>query len=293
MGLRHAWRVLLGLAVVAPLGCQVPLPSGSLLPPVGGDGPAHADAKELPPTETARVCLATADALFAKGQDREAAALYEKARQADPHQKQVCRRLAVLYDRLGDFPAAEAEYRKALALYPRSADVRNDLGYSYYCRGDWAGAEKYLREALALDARHPRAAINLGLALAQQGNTDAALRAFSRAVSPAQAQANLAFVLTAQGKREEARAAYRQALQLDPGLALARDALAKLDGTAPPPVAQKPIRRPIATLARPQQLPEVLPDCDSVVGFTPCTAPARVGLKPPAANLGPPADGGR
>ena len=108
-------------------------------------------------------------------------------------------------------------------------------------------------------------------------------------MTPAQAQANLAFVLTAQGKREEAKAAYRKALQLDPSLALARDALAKLDGPAPPPVAQQPARRPVATLVKPQQFP----DADSVVGFTPCTAPARVGLKPPAANLGPPADGGR
>jgi len=282
---RHGWLILLGAALAAA-GCQDLPPRATAETAVGGGAAAGgADGKELPPAEAARVCLATADLLFRKGQDREAAVLYEKARTADPRQKQVCRRLAVLYDRLGDFPAAEAEYQKALKLYPKSADVRNDLGYSCYGRGRWPEAEKHLREALALDGKHKRAAINLGMALAQQGKAEEALEAFGRAVTPAQAQANLAFILTAQGKAGEARAAYRKALEMDPNLTLARAALAKLDGTAPP--VQPEGRKIGVRLAKPRPAQEPLPGGGrSLEGFRTCpdfTPNSAADPAPPAA----------
>ncbi len=66
--------------------------------------------------------------------------------------------------------------------------------------------------------------MNLGLTLAQQGRTPEALEAFGKVVGPAEAQANLGFVLLTQGKREDACAAYRQALTLDPSCRLAQTA---------------------------------------------------------------------
>ena len=56
-----------------------------------------------------------------------------------------------------------------------------------------------------------------------------ALEAFQHAVCPAEAHSNLAFTLTTQGKREEAKQAYRQALAMEPNLLIARQALAKLE----------------------------------------------------------------
>jgi Tfp pilus assembly protein PilF len=238
MGRRHGWHVLAGVVGFALAGCQVAPPNGFDLHQgrlVEGGRESEAEARELPPAETTRVCLTTADELFKKGQDREAIALYEKARKVDPKQKQVCRRLAVLYDRQGDFQRAEAEYQTALSLYPKSADVHNDFGYSWYCRGNAAEAEKQLRKAVELDQRHSCAWVNLGMVLGQQGRYEESLAAFGKAVSPAQAQANLGFLLTAQGKREEAKVAYRRALQQDPDLTLARAALDRLEGRTPPP----------------------------------------------------------
>jgi tetratricopeptide (TPR) repeat protein len=58
------------------------------------------------------------------------------------------------------------------------------------------------------------------------------LAAFEQAVGPGEALVNLAFVYQTQGKREEAKQAYRKALELQPDLDLARRALAKLE--APP-----------------------------------------------------------
>ncbi|MBI1915257.1 MAG: tetratricopeptide repeat protein [Planctomycetes bacterium] len=237
MGRRHGWHVLAGVVGLAMAGCQVVPPNGFRLHQgrFVEDGQGEGQARELPPAETTRVCLTTADELFKKGQDREAIALYEKARGVDPSQKQVCRRLAILYDRQGEFQRSQAEYEKALSLYPKSADVYNDLGYSWYCRGNWAEAEKHLRKAVELNSRHTRAWVNLGLVLGQQGKYTESLQAFGKAVPPGQAQANLGFLLTAQGKREEAKQAYRRALQQDPDLTMARAALDKLEGRTPPP----------------------------------------------------------
>jgi Tfp pilus assembly protein PilF len=170
----------------------------------------------------------------------EAAGLYEKARKEYPRYASVSRRLAVLYDEQGNFTRAEEEYHKALELTPKDPDLLNDLGYSWYCRGNWAEAEKYLRQALAADPKHKRAWINLGLTLGQQQRYADSLEAFAHAVSPAQAQCNLAFVFTTQGKRDEAREAYRKALELDGSLGLARAALDKLEHAGQPPPPPRP-----------------------------------------------------
>lgn len=67
------------------------------------------------------------------------------------------------------------------------------------------------------------------MALAQQGRDEEALEAFEKAVCPAEARCNLAYVLSGQGKVEEARQKYKEALEIDPALKPARAGLARLD----------------------------------------------------------------
>ncbi len=121
------------------------------------------------------------------------------------------------------------EYKLLLSKSPRDADLLNDIGYCYYNQGKWSEAEKFLRQALAVNAKHARAWINLGMALAQDHRYQESLEAFTKVVNPAQAQCNLAFIWLTQGKREEAVAAYRQALAMEPNLGVARAALERLE----------------------------------------------------------------
>jgi Flp pilus assembly protein TadD len=204
--------------------------SGVLSPGAPGlEGGAATAAKELPPDAAAQLCLATAEALEKGGKHVEAIQLYEKARQKDPRLQHVCRRLAVLYDRQGNFPRAQQEYDQALKLQPDDPSLLNDLGYSHYCRGNLDEAERLLRQSLAKNPTAPRTWTNLGLVLGQKGQYAESLEAFEKIVGTARAQCNLGFILTTQGKRDEARAAYREALRLDPGLKLAEGALARLE----------------------------------------------------------------
>ena len=67
--------------------------------------------------------------------------------------------------------------------------------------------------------------------------TQESLDAFCKVVSVPQAHSNLAFILTTQRKFDDAKAAYRKALALDPELTLARNALAKLENSSARPPA--------------------------------------------------------
>ena len=137
--------------------------------------------------------------------------------------------MAGALDRLGRFGQAEAHYRSALELSPNDPKVWNDAGYSYYLQGRQADAERSLKTAAKLDPDNPRIQTNLGLALAAAGKTDEALAALSKAGGPAAGNANLAYLLASLGKTDEARKHYQAALKLQPQLAPAREALARLD----------------------------------------------------------------
>ncbi|MFO0970110.1 MAG: tetratricopeptide repeat protein [Gemmataceae bacterium] len=207
---------------------------------------ARTPAPDLSSEDSVRVCLVTAEKLQKSGQLREAILLLEKARQENPRLA-VAHRLGILYDLQGNFTKSQIEYKLALDAKPNDASLLNDIGYSFYCRGMLDDAESHLRKALALQPKLPRGWVNLGMVLAQRGQYPESIAAFTKAVSPAQAQCNLAFILTAQGKQREARAAYQEALALEPGLSVARRALDKLDGVgaiARSDTAASPARAP-------------------------------------------------
>jgi Tfp pilus assembly protein PilF len=225
-------------------------------PPAAATGvETAAYSKELPPEQSAKLCLATATQMDRSGQEVPAIQLYEKARAENPKYQYIAHRLAVLYDRQGHFPKALEEYQKALKMAPRDPDLLNDMGYTHYNHGRFKEAEDFLRLALQQNPKHERAWVNLGLTLGMQERYGDSFDAFKRAVPPAQAHCNLAFVLTAQKKREEAKQEYRKALRLDPNLGLARAALEKLEKAptegataeakkpaAPAQTARKPVR---------------------------------------------------
>lgn len=232
------------LLLVPQLGC-VSFPFRSAASPE----PEEPVALELPPTQAAEVCLATARELEKTGNEPEAIQQYEKARHNNPKLTQVSRRLAVLYDRQCNYERALAEYRLALQLTPKDADLLNDVGYCHYERGDAVQAERCLRQAVALQPDNKRAWINLGLALGAQGHYPESYDAFARALSPGEARANVGILQAQQGKREEARESLRQALELCPELRSARAVLTRLDDPRP----FDPVARDARALVKPAE----------------------------------------
>jgi Flp pilus assembly protein TadD len=219
---------LLFVLLCALAGCGVT--SESLKPATArAPGALAPEAEQLPDCKTAEVQLTLAENLVREGHVGAAIAYYEMARNNDPRlAARVARRLGVLYDLAGEPARSATEFQTALREWPQDPDLLTDVGYAYYNRGDWAEAEKFLRQALGVDPKNKRARMNLGMTLVQQGRTEEGLTAFGLVVSPAEAHANVAFLLLAQGKKAEARAEYRRALELEPTLQVARLALEKL-----------------------------------------------------------------
>jgi Flp pilus assembly protein TadD len=205
---------------------------------IGPEHAANAPPTELPPKQAAVACLAAAKELDQKGSGpdaiKQAVALYEKARTLDPSAAGVGRRLAVLYDLLGDFSKAQAEYEPLLAASPNDPKLLNDVGYSFYSRGDLPTAEGYLKKAVQIDPALKAAWLNLGLVVSASGRFDEGFAAFQKGGTEGEAHANMAFVLAAQGRTAEAKAEYKKALTIEPGLNSARTALERLEN--PPKV---------------------------------------------------------
>ena len=133
--------VVTGLIVTnLSAGCLSPRPqtyepTAALAQPEG-DAPSKL---ELPTRKGAEACLATAQVMDKNGQAPEAVGYYEKARSMNPEYTHVCRRLAVLYDKYGNFTKADEEYEKALALFPKDPALLNDVGNCHRVRGNWRG----------------------------------------------------------------------------------------------------------------------------------------------------------
>lgn len=142
---------------------------------------------------------------------------------------QAHRRMANAMDRIGQFGQAETHYRMALECSPGDANVWNDAGYSYYLQSRWSDAERCLKTAAQINPSDPRVVTNLGLTLAAAGRSAEAYEYMALVTHPAVAHANLGYILAATGRNEEARSHYQAALQLQPQLASAQVALAKLD----------------------------------------------------------------
>lgn len=253
-------------------------------PLVGPEAIGAAPPVELPARETARICVVTAQNSEKEGRTEDAIRLYEKAIASDPSSAaSASRRLAALYDKFGDFSKSAAIYEALVKASPKDADLLNDLGYSHYSRGDWANASATLARAVQIDPKHKKAWTNLGLAQAQLGQFDASFQSFCNAVRPADAHCNIAFVLAAQGKTEDAKGQYRQALALDPGMRLAHQALAQLEkpaDAAPAPSAKKIKYDPVEAAAKVPNVAEIEARMTAEASKMPVVASTPKGVSP-------------
>ncbi len=126
--------------------------------------------------------------------------------------------LAQVLSDLGDQQAAEASARRALALDARHAGAHNILGNILGARGVWDEALRHYRQAVAGDPRRAIFHHNLGHALQQLGKEEAEA-AYRKAIelepqfSPA--YANLGGLLVKYERCEEARDLLRRAVDLD------------------------------------------------------------------------------
>lgn len=127
---------------------------------------------------------------------------------------------AVGRHRAGRAKEAEPIYRQVLALRPDNTDALYLLGLLTQSDGRFAESAELFHRAVAVDPYSVRCQMNLGLSLGGMGlgRTEDAIAAFRKAIeldpNVAEAWSNLGNELRTEGKFEEAMDCYRRALRL-------------------------------------------------------------------------------
>ena len=144
-----------------------------------------------------------------------------------PDEPQVHLELGTAYEALGNWIAAVQEFQKLVKLAPQEPEFSYDLGNAWTKLSDWS-----FREIIKLDPNSPRVQMGLGLELAAQGRHDEALAAYRQAVrsDPAIPEVHLAMALTylEMRKFEEAASEIAQELELVPESKAAAEVKAKI-----------------------------------------------------------------
>jgi tetratricopeptide (TPR) repeat protein len=146
---------------------------------------------------------------------------------------------AGIHARATNWAEAETAYRAAAQLRPESTDPLAALGLLYADQGRFADAFAAFDKLLAREPDHFAALYQLGRVASLSGQRladgEAALRRYLAQPSHpagqptnAHAQFRLGDILARQGNTVAARAAYEEALRLDPNLKPATEAMAKL-----------------------------------------------------------------
>jgi tetratricopeptide (TPR) repeat protein len=139
----------------------------------------------------------------------------------NPSQPQPSQLLAVAvrHHRAGDLAAAEAAYRRILRDTPTHIDSLHLLGLVANQRGEHAAAIELIGQAIALKPDFADFRTNLAAVLKAAGRLDDAEAECRRALAlapSAKAYYALATILQLQGRLDEALDAYRQTLALNP-----------------------------------------------------------------------------
>ncbi len=154
------------------------------------------------------------------GADDRAAATLERIIAQDDQAARALLLLALVRDRQNQVGAAAALLGRYLALCPRDGFALHRLGRLHQDRGDDASACDCFEQAAAARPDHAGGFNDLGAALYRLGATARAEDAFARAVAldPADigARGNLARLLAAAHRHDDAAAAFRAVLGLAP-----------------------------------------------------------------------------
>lgn len=159
-----------------------------------------------------------------------AESMYREAVRIQPRYLQAWTNLGMLMQEMQRWNDARKCFREAVAAEPGSSPSWNSLGRILAKTGDLAGADDAYRQAIHCDPENAEAYNNLGTVLARRGDRrgargflDAALAKRPGYLSPL---INIGQLHREEGRLEEAEAAYRQALALDPNAANAHWGLA-------------------------------------------------------------------
>jgi tetratricopeptide (TPR) repeat protein len=168
---------------------------------------------------------------LAESQEAPLAAIgyYQAALKIAPHHRDSLYRTGVCYTKLKNWSRAIDAWKQYLKETGGDATAYGNLGFCYALAGRKADAEHAYQLGVARDPANVACRVNFGLFLAREERTEEATAQWKAVLTEAQVHYNLGSMYEQQNKRDQARAEFRQALQLDANLVDAKTRLAALD----------------------------------------------------------------
>lgn len=167
-----------------------------------------------------------------KGNNREAARMYERAVEINPQLGEAISGLSSVYVKLGESGKVIDIFNGFLAKYPNNPIFQENLASIYIRRGETGRAVKIYEEMVAANPQNTNALVNLGFMYANLGNTAKAKDSFERAylIDPKNVNVHngLGLVYLKTGQAEKAREEFNQSLMVDPNNAYAKDMLGRI-----------------------------------------------------------------
>lgn len=156
-----------------------------------------------------------------------------------------------------DAPAKAAKaFLSGLELDSKSAVLLANTGYAFMLQSDWKTAQDFLQRALAVDSSIGEAGNNLAIVQSRLGNFDGALQQLMKINEPAAAMNNLGVLYLAQEKPAEARAAFQEAVRIDPSYARARSNLVQAPAPSSAAASSSSSRPPAIVYLAPAEGPQ-------------------------------------
>jgi Tfp pilus assembly protein PilF len=263
---RHPFKYL-GAAI-----SEMPLPGRSKDKTVAAKPKPKHDSLSLdtptgPPTPQlkiamAQMCERNGDVAGARHQ-------YQDALKQWPGQVDVLRAAARMEDRSGQLPLAESLYQQAIVSNPQHAGARNDLGMCLARQGKLEASVQEIEQAVRMDPNSQRYRNNAAVVLVEMRQDQRALAHLSAVHAGADANYNLGQLLVQRNRPMDAAPYFATALELNPSMQPAYEALVKLQGpavgSAPTVASEQPVPAG-APVAGPQPTTPVDPQQASPAG---------------------------
>lgn len=233
--MRARFLLIPAFAMALCLGCQQDKKDD-----VNGIRPVNPDAaKEMNANrsqfDSAQDPPLNADTRYAAGQLAEsqnnpqlAIKQYAECVKENPNHSLALYRMGVCYSELKQWPQAIETWNNYIKVTKGSAVGFSNLGFCYELAGQRDEAENAYKKGIQKDPYNQACRVNYGLMLARSGKISEAMNQLQVVLSPAEVRYNLGSVYEQLGRKEQAKAEYKKAIELDPNLVDAQTKLTAL-----------------------------------------------------------------
>jgi Tfp pilus assembly protein PilF len=197
------------------------------VPPRSGGVATQAPAGPATPEHV----ISVAQTCERQGDVQQARFHYQRALTMWPGHVDVLREAARMEDRQNQLPLAEHLYRQAVASNPQHSGALNDLGLCLARQGKLDASLQMIEQAVQMQPAKPLYRNNAATVLVAMRQEQKALAHLTAVHGSAEANFNLGQLLVQRARPSEAVPYFIAAIEQQPDMVAAQEALAKLQGT--------------------------------------------------------------